>query len=133
MIVRLFLGLFFVLYAISMHSQTAMQEQILGKWKFIKKNETVLEQKTKSLDSVANIKSSDVFFKKDIILHFRDKKSLAFEIENESFSLIVSYGLKDSLLTITIYKYQLLKLNKETLLFEVKNDSLHKMYEYKRL
>ncbi|MEM6722114.1 MAG: hypothetical protein AAF611_22490 [Bacteroidota bacterium] len=116
------------------YEQTDMQQEILGKWKFVKKTETVHKQETKSNDSITDSPTSDIFFKKNILLHFQDTQSMAFEIENESFSLLVSYTLKDSVLNIAdSYTFHILKIDKAALLFKVENDSVHASYTYKRI
>lgn len=117
---RILLILILAIIPSVIYGQTDMQQEILGTWKFVKKTEVV--QNT----------SKDVFLNKDVILWFRDTASLAFEPNEASVSLIVSYAVKDSILSIVDRTYHILKMDKHVLHFK-RTDSLQTTYQYQRI
>lgn len=125
-----FIFLFLVIVQF-VNGQTSMQEEILGKWKLVKKTATA--QKQSNSDSIATAPTSYTFFKKDVLLDFKANESLGFEIEDEAIILFVSYSCKDSLLTIADYKFHILKLDQKELFFKAQKDSVHATYQYKRM
>jgi hypothetical protein len=107
----------------AVQAQTEIKENILGKWQL------VTEQITVNTTNSA----SDAFLRKEIILWFRDKETLSFELEAEALAVTVPYSIKDSLLLISNRTYRIVHINKEKLRFKVQNDSLQATFNYQRI
>jgi len=124
---RFFLPFLFLLIAQFVNGQTKMQQEIIGKWKFV--NKTGTTHKQIDSDSIANTPASDTFFNDDMLLDFRANESLGFELVDSAILLFVSYKTKDSILTIAEYTYHIVKLNKEELRIKAHDAT----YQYKRI
>lgn len=121
---RITIFLLIVFTTNNMLSQTDFSTEIIGKWKFVKVTTSSKVSEQKSVES-------DPFMKEDILINFRDETAIAFEIEN--FLMEASYTLKNSLLTIGKYQYNILKITKDNLYFKAKTNNSSTLYEYQRI
>ncbi|WP_114903981.1 hypothetical protein [Kordia sp. SMS9] len=115
----------------SVNAQTDLQQDILGKWKFVKATTDAEKNTSKQTETHLSKEQKDPLMQKDVLLRFESTKDIAFEVEN--ILLHAEYGIKDSILTIGRHKYAVLKITKEALHLKSLNDSIPVNYELQRI
>ncbi|MFK7749270.1 MAG: hypothetical protein AB8B65_12815 [Kordia sp.] len=115
----------------SVNAQTDLKQNILGKWEFVKITTDAEKNSSTQAKSHLSNAQKDPFMRKDVLLIFRENNDITFEVEN--FLMQAKYVIKDSILTIGAYKYEILRITKETLYLKALSDSMSANYEYKRI
>ena len=101
-------------------AQTDFTKEIIGTWKL------VVAEADESI-----YKKRDPLINKDTVLEFKNEETIIITVEE--FQLEATYTLKETILTIGIREFVLLKITKDKLLLTDKNDDLSIQHTYKKI